>query len=115
MEMDKVAKGFKNTIIGELGVIGGATGAYYWGPSIVAVARAAWPHVVAGGTAAYKIGESYSYKALDFYNRFSRQVNFVYDYISGLLTPPYSGPPTTAGGQAAAVTGVIVDQVKKRR
>lgn len=57
--------------MGALGTIGAATGAYYLGPSIVAGAKASWPYVVAGGTAAYKFGEASAYKAIDFYSRFS--------------------------------------------
>lgn len=100
--------------MGAFSVIGGALGAYYWGPSIIAGAQAAWPYIVAGGTATYKAGERASFWALQKYQQYQKQINFAYDYLSGLLTPPYS-PVNTAGGAAAAATGITIDEVKKRR
>ncbi|MBD3421449.1 MAG: hypothetical protein GF398_15130 [Chitinivibrionales bacterium] len=100
--------------LGALGTIGLATGVAQFGPAVAGAAVKAWPIVTGAAATAYQYGEQAAYRGLSLYHRFHRQVNFAVDYVTGLVTPPYS-PPSTAGGAAAAATGAVVDEVNKRR
>ena len=75
--------------MGAFSVIGGALGAYYWGPSIIAGAQAAWPYIVAVELLLTNLERG---RLFGLYKNINipKTNQFAYDYLSGLLTPLYS-------------------------